>query len=190
LRASWNSGGASQRVLSKKYRIDRKRVSHLLRGERPATCRLPAYARFDAKVDRSGGPKACWPWTTGYTSEGYGKFWFDGRNVTSNRFVLFRKNGRWPDQALHTCDNRACCNPAHLYDGSTQQNVADRVRRKRSAVGERSPWAVLTTGQVRMIKNKLRYPRFGLGSALARKFGVSKGTVSDIKHGRRWRHVK
>jgi hypothetical protein len=33
---------------------------------------------------------------------------------------------------LHTCDNRACCNPDHLYAGTPNQNTYDRLNRKRS----------------------------------------------------------
>lgn len=38
----------------------------------------------------------------------------------------------------HTCDNPACCNPAHLIRGTVADNVADRVARGRSATGERN----------------------------------------------------
>jgi hypothetical protein len=31
--------------------------------------------------------------------------------------------------ALHTCHNRACCNPDHLYEGTNSQNMKDRNER-------------------------------------------------------------
>ena len=38
-------------------------------------------------------------------------------------------NGAFPvDQYVcHSCDNRACCNPAHLWTGDTRDNAVDAV---------------------------------------------------------------
>jgi len=33
---------------------------------------------------------------------------------------------------LHTCDNRKCLNPKHLYKGTAGQNTRDMMRRKRN----------------------------------------------------------
>ena len=36
------------------------------------------------------------------------------------------------DLVLHSCDNRACINPAHLYVGTAAQNTADMLERNRA----------------------------------------------------------
>lgn len=99
----------------------------------------PAMERFLEKVDRSGGPDACWVWTAARNRYGYGVFQLDGRRgMTAHRWMLARTLGRplrWDDEvqemALHTCDNPPCVNPAHLYVGTAKDNFDDVRQRGR-----------------------------------------------------------
>jgi hypothetical protein len=50
-------------------------------------------ARFWSKVDRSGGPDACWPWTAGMFSTGYGAFKVDGRTLKASRMAYELSHG-------------------------------------------------------------------------------------------------
>lgn len=98
-----------------------------------------AIARFWAKVDRSGGPDACWPWTGPRNGDGYGQTTVGGRTVGAHRVAYARANGEIPDglSVLHDCDNRPCCNPAHLRVGTQAENISDMYSRGRGVTGDR-----------------------------------------------------
>lgn len=91
--------------------------------------------RIDSKIDRSGGPDACWPWTGGRI-KGYGQTTIHGRRrVYAHRLALMDALGRelLPGyMALHHCDNPPCCNPAHLYEGTAKDNSFDAHTRGRA----------------------------------------------------------
>jgi hypothetical protein len=92
--------------------------------------------RFWQKVDRSGGPDACWPWLgTCYLRGGYGELKRNGKKLRAHRVAYELIKGLLTNNALHTCDNPKCCNPAHLYDGTQINNIDDMTRRGRSRLG-------------------------------------------------------
>lgn len=96
----------------------------------------PVAARFWEKVNRTGGPAACWPWTACTDGRGYGIFQLYGRSRRAHRVAFELWNARTPGEVVrHSCDNPTCCNPRHLLDGTHTENVADRVARGRSARG-------------------------------------------------------
>ena len=84
--------------------------------------------------------------------------------------------------ALHSCDNPSCINPRHLRWGTAAENTADMVRRGRAA----RPNARLTPDDVREIR---RLRGVELGQEVARRFGISPATVSEIQLRRRWRDI-
>lgn len=81
--------------------------------------------RFWAKVNRSGGPDACWEWTASTKSSGYGGFWVGGRVLRSHRVAYEIANGPIPEGAVvcHHCDNPPCCN---ALDPHAEQFGSDR----------------------------------------------------------------
>jgi HNH endonuclease len=132
-------------------------------------------------------PDECWPWL-GNKHDGYGVLGARGEWYTSNRVTWLLINGPIPDGlwVLHTCDNRACVNPAHLYLGTNKENVADRERRHRriAARGEAHGHCKLTSAQVLEIREALDSER-----AIGLRFGISKGHVHKIKKKLAWRHL-
>ncbi len=95
-------------------------------------------------------------------------------------------NGCIPKGMLlcHTCDNRACCNPEHLFLGTHQSNADDAVKKMRTTIGSRNPSAKLSEQQVVHIKLALIS---GVElKAIAAEYGVSLSCVYGIKTGKSW----
>ena len=95
-------------------------------------------ARFMSKVDRTEGQNGCWIWRAARSSTGYGGFWLDGRMYAAHRLSCEHFNGLAADRiAIHSCDNKACVNPAHLRWGTYKDNSGDARLRGKTASGDR-----------------------------------------------------
>lgn len=95
---------------------------------------------FWSKVDKSGDDDACWNWTAGKSSRGYGTFWDDVKTVSTHRYAYELTHGEIPRGLFvcHKCDNPLCCNPSHLWLGTALDNTIDRMKKGRSATGDKS----------------------------------------------------
>ena len=144
-------------------------------------------ARFWARMDKSGGPDACWPWLGHRSPRGYGQSSdLDRKTVRAHRMAWELTFGPF-DRSLfvcHRCDNPPCCNPTNLFLGTTNDNMADMVAKGRAAVGERQGSAVLNEDLVREIRAS-RESR----PAIAKRLGIGTATVDRVRRRLRWRHV-
>lgn len=116
---------------------------------------VPMETRFWSYVDKSG---ECWLWT-GLIRHGYGSIQIDRTgHIRAHRYSWSLANGPIPDVAwvLHSCDVRNCVNPAHLRLGTSDDNVADMVARKRNARAESHGCAKLNWQMVREMRRQ--YP--------------------------------
>ena len=80
----------------------------------------------------------CWEWQDAKSKKGYGRVKFGGRLLLPHRVVAVAAGiltGPSEDEdqrlVLHECDNRRCCNPAHLKTGTQSENMQDCVARGR-----------------------------------------------------------
>ena len=88
----------------------------------------------------------------------------------------------------HTCDNRACCNPAHLVKGFQIDNVRDCIDRGRfpDRAGESNGRAKLTYELVADIRKVHSSGMWSYG-LLAQLFEVPRSTIINIVNHRTWR---
>jgi hypothetical protein len=78
----------------------------------------------------------CIDWIAAKISDGYGQFkLFSYVRIYSHRLSWILANGEIPDglQVLHKCDNPACVNPEHLFLGTNQDNIDDKVSKGRQS---------------------------------------------------------
>lgn len=70
---------------------------------------------------------------------GYGFVGYRGNNWAVHRVMWIITNGAIPAgmHVCHTCDVRRCCNPAHLWLGTNQQNIADMTAKGHGICGQR-----------------------------------------------------
>jgi hypothetical protein len=144
----------------------------------------------------------CCIWQRDKAKNGYGRICVDGVRHYAHRFAWLFLVGPIPDgmQVCHTCDNKLCVNPSHLFLGTMDENMADKmwkgrqskgetrreVMRKVARRGETHPRALLTAEQANEIRNADR----GITHRdLAKEFGVSVSCVQQIRVGRNWKHL-
>lgn len=145
---------------------------------------IPITDRLLARGQRA--PSGCLEWTGSRGDRGYG---YIGANSTGevvvHRVAWAVQNGPIPDglHVLHSCDNPPCFDLNHLFLGTNEDNVRDRVEKGRSAgaPGERNSHAKLTAEQVAAIREDARFQY-----VVAAEYGVSQSTISAIQRGQTW----
>ncbi len=87
-------------------------------------------ARFLAKVLKT---ESCWIWQAAIGTTGYGNFQYEGNIQGSHRVSYQLFKGSIPKNlcVLHTCDERSCVNPDHLWLGTKGDNARDAVAKGR-----------------------------------------------------------
>ena len=144
--------------------------------------------RFAANYERIPGVD-CWLWTGATSSNGYGHIFYKNKQESAHRCSYKLHVGEIPKDmcVLHRCDVKHCVNPAHLFLGTHQDNMADRNNKGRCAPasGDLNNSAKLTPQQVADIRADSR-----TGHALSVAHGVSEATISRIRNHVSWREAR
>lgn len=132
-------------------------------------------------------PDGCWLWTGVLHQKGYGTLSFgppDRRRAQfAHRISYELHKGPIPDGMFvcHTCDNRRCVNPEHLWLGTVQDNQSDMSAKSRTGHG------AFSHAQVRAI----RWERAVAGTpheTIAIRVGVTRNSIWSLCHGITYRH--
>jgi hypothetical protein len=133
----------------------------------------------------------CHIWTGYVNAGGYGWVTINRKNISAHRLAYESFIGPIAAKkyVCHSCDVPACCNPNHLFLGSSKDNAIDRAAKKRSSprIGSANGRANLNEHQVAQIKVNLLSGKKMIDLAL--HYGVSYSAISHIKTGRTWGHV-
>ncbi len=156
--------------------------------------KTPLAIRFWRHVDKKGPSTckklgACWLWTGGNNGH-YGVAHREDRtSVGAHIAAWFLGSGAWPTKnVLHKCDTPTCVKFTHLFEGTTKENIADKMSKGRQMRGEMYGKNKLTTKMVKAIKRALLTGT--KHKHLALRYGVSMTLISLIRNGKKWRHVK
>jgi hypothetical protein len=145
-------------------------------------------ARYQSKVDRSGGPDACHPWIASVNHSGYGHFRADEQMHLAHRWAYARFVGPLGDGEVvrHSCDNPPCQNLGHLISGTVKENVQDMYERGRAPDhrGAGNPRAKLNEEKVKEIRASTEAV-----AVLADRYGVSTQLISTIRLRQTWTHI-
>jgi hypothetical protein len=138
-------------------------------GPRP----IEPEARFMRHVEKQAD--GCWLWRAYIDANGYGKAYDGVRLSLAHRVSYALFNGPLDDalDVCHTCDVRACVNPAHLFLGTRAVNMTDANEKGR--LGKRTKLGEGDDERIRELHAAGATP-----TQLAADFGIHAGYVMSI----------
>lgn len=94
--------------------------------------KLPIREYIETRINKEMQPD-CWIWTLAKDKDGYGVAHKGRGNFRAHRISYETFIGPIPEgfSVCHHCDNPPCCNPAHLFLGTNQDNMDDMVAKGR-----------------------------------------------------------
>lgn len=185
--------------------LHRKLYCQIKTGKLRVNQRSPIEHKFWLRVKKTPG---CWIWLGSWLRFGYGQF-RSPHGTCAHRYSWALHYGPIPSGmlVLHKCDNPQCTNPEHLFLGTHQDNVDDKVSKGRHSygeihgmhlhpearpVGERNGQSKLSESdvlEIRRLYDECGGKR-GILTALARKYNISIEQIRRIVLRLRWRLVQ
>lgn len=117
----------------------------------------------------------CWNWTGATKGKaGYGHLLVYNKSMSAHRYSWLAYKGPIAEgkEVCHTCDNRLCVNPEHLFIGSRSDNMRD------CATKRRHPNLKFSPEQIKEIR-KLRSQGV-LVKDLCKQFNCERSTIGRL----------
>ena len=137
----------------------------------------------------------CWEWQGCVQGNGYSRVRYNGKTEYGHRLSYVAFKGDIPDgmDVCHTCDNRKCVNPDHLFLGTRKENMQDCAKKGRTTkgtsfnAGESCGASKLKAADIifaRQLAKAGEIPR-----VIAERFGVHTDTIRCVLQRKTWRHI-
>lgn len=141
-------------------------------------------ARFWSKVNVTKSDRDCWEWQGAKGRGGYGRIKINGKFYTASRvsWEMMHDRSMGDMFAMHTCDNPSCVNPHHIKAGTHQDNMKDMARKSRAS----APCTRRVFDWDKVDEARRMIEEGETNSEIAKKFGVSRHTISAIRRGATW----
>ncbi len=130
-----------------------------MKAGRPQNTPEVLWSKVDVK-----GEQECWAWKGYVSASGYGRTWINDVAYYAHRVIFdlahpnqielrAPANKKAHGFLMHTCDNRICCNPAHLRVASIKENNLDALQKKRKKfeIGENHHRSVFTNDEIQQV---------------------------------------
>lgn len=183
---------AAERLKVNRRRLRLDVMGNLVEGPEDRNGQIPK-----AIFDLTKFTERCWEWQGPRNRKGYGMIslrrTFDYcQDMPVHRLVYMLTVGAIPDRMLicHSCDNRPCINPHHLFLGDDLINCHDKIKK-----GRLNPEKGTDRYNCKLDEEKVKEIRSycvgvrGQMMDMARKFSVSVSVIANIVHRTRWKHV-
>lgn len=141
---------------------------------------------FWEKVDKSNN---CWEWQKACSPSGYGKSTWKNKTWRSHRLAYFLTHGEVPKLVMHTCDNRKCCNPSHLVDGTHRDNMKDMALKGRAFKPKGTKHSQSKYDDIKILTIRTLHQAGFTITNLANTMKINSGYISQIVHRKRWSHI-